>query len=528
MTLHISHVVAGVALAAASWVVQAQEGDPIGRFDVARYQVEGNTLLPQAQVDALLSPFTGKSKDFGDVQRALEALESAYRARGYNVVQVVLPEQELNQGVVKLTVVETKIGKVTVQGNKVFGSDNIRRSLPGLREGSVPHIADISASLRMANENPAKKVSLQLQGGDRDDEVNALLKVDDDKDWRVGANVDNTGSGNTGRSHVGLTYQNANMFDRDQVLTLQYTTTLEKPSQVSVWGLGYHIPLYGWGDAIDLFASYSNVDSGTVVAGLFNLKVSGKGTVLGGRYTIPLERSGEFDGRLVFGFDYKAYKNDVLLLGAQIGNDVTVRPASVAWSGSWTLPKGDASASVTAIHNIPGGDKGRAADFNLARAGAADDYKMLRLAASYSHGFASGWQLRALANAQYSDDALVPGEQFGAGGGGSVRGFSEREVSNDKGLGLSLEAYTPNLCGGIQRFATQCRVVGFVDAAHAARNKPLPGEQTSTTIAGAGLGLRVMVERNLMMQLDWGRVIKGGGVRDTGDSRMHFTMNLSY
>jgi hemolysin activation/secretion protein len=36
----------------------------------------------------------------------------AFRQRGFNVVQVVLPEQELNQGVV-----ETKIGQVRIEGN---------------------------------------------------------------------------------------------------------------------------------------------------------------------------------------------------------------------------------------------------------------------------------------------------------------------------------------------------------------------------------------------------------------------------
>ena len=51
----------------------------------------------------------------GDVT-PLEALEAAYRERGYNVVTVELPEQELNGGVVQLRVVETRIGRVSVKG----------------------------------------------------------------------------------------------------------------------------------------------------------------------------------------------------------------------------------------------------------------------------------------------------------------------------------------------------------------------------------------------------------------------------
>jgi hemolysin activation/secretion protein len=96
---------------------------------------------------------------------ALEALEAAYHARGFNVVQVALPEQELDQGVVRLQVVETRIGKLRVEGNTVFSEDNIRRSLPGLVEGQTPNLGAVSSSLKLANENPSKKTTLQLQSG---------------------------------------------------------------------------------------------------------------------------------------------------------------------------------------------------------------------------------------------------------------------------------------------------------------------------------------------------------------------------
>ena len=71
------------------------------RFDISRFDVVGNSLLPNDVIEAAVAPFTGKGRDFGDVQKALEALEAAYHQRGFNVVQVELPEQELNQGVVR-------------------------------------------------------------------------------------------------------------------------------------------------------------------------------------------------------------------------------------------------------------------------------------------------------------------------------------------------------------------------------------------------------------------------------------------
>jgi len=55
------------------------------------------------------SAFTGRDKDFADVQRALEALERAYTDKGFSAVQVILPEQELDKGVVRFKIVEARI-----------------------------------------------------------------------------------------------------------------------------------------------------------------------------------------------------------------------------------------------------------------------------------------------------------------------------------------------------------------------------------------------------------------------------------
>ncbi len=81
----------------------------------------------------------------------MDALQAAYAKRGYALVRVALPEQELDAGVVRFQVVETRIGRVVVEGNTFHDEANIRRSLPALVEGTIPNISRISASLAQAN-----------------------------------------------------------------------------------------------------------------------------------------------------------------------------------------------------------------------------------------------------------------------------------------------------------------------------------------------------------------------------------------
>lgn len=497
----------------------------IESFEIGRFEISGDTQLGAASMAQLLSPFTGKARHFSDVQQAMQSLEDAYRARGYKLVRVILPEQELNQGTVRLVVTQPRIGTVQIVGNTVFDDANIRHSVPGLREGQSPNLHHISSSLRLANEHPSKKTTLSLQNAARDDEVNATLQVSDEKPWVAGLALDNAGSEQTGRTQLTAQFQHANIANLDHTLSLQFTTTLEQSSKVGVYGVGYHIPLYAWGDALDFYGSYSDVNSGQVSAGAFNLQISGKGTVVGSRYTHNLTGPGEYSSRLIAGLEQKAFQNNVSYQGVQLGNDVTVRPLSLMYFADWTLPSSSTSFYLTAVGNVPGGDHGNDSDFVRLRTGAPSGYSLLRYGLNHVRPLPADWQLRGALNGQISRDSLVPGEQFGAGGAASVRGYMERAIADDQGAMANLELYTPGLCGNP---STQCRLLAFLDTAHVTRNNPLPSERTDATISSAGLGLRLAVGKLLAAQMDVGQVLTDGSGQTKGDTRVHLKMNLSY
>ncbi|PKN04031.1 MAG: peptidase S37, partial [Deltaproteobacteria bacterium HGW-Deltaproteobacteria-9] len=396
-----------------------EKPDDVLRFDISRFQIEGNTLLDTADVEKKLAPFTGKAKDFGTVQEALDALEQAYRDRGFSLVMVMLPEQELEKGVVRLKVIEASLGKITVEGNRFFEQENIRRSLPGLRPGGTPDINAVSRSLKLSNDNPAKKTTLQLKTGEKENETDAILTVKDEKPWKLGITGDNTGNKETGPTRLGVLLQHANVFDRDHLLTMQYTTSPEKIDRVSIYSLGYRVPFYSLGSSLELIGAYSNVDSGTINVAANNLNVSGKGSILGIHYNQNLTRISSYEHKVTLGLDYRAYENNVDFLGNQLGNNVTVHPVSLTYGGTLSLEKINTGFYLMGMQNIPGSWDGRdnAIDFENARAGASRGYNMLRYGANLSYVLGADWQARALVNGQYTNDRLVPGEQYGIGGG---------------------------------------------------------------------------------------------------------------
>ena len=513
---------AGAALSA--FPLAAQE---IPRFPIVRFNVAGNTLLPQSVIDEAVAPFIGPKQTFGDVQQALEALEARYRRLGYTTINVILPEQVLERGEVLLNVVEGRLKDIRISGQKYYDEDNIRATLPTLIEGESPIVHDVSANLRIANENPVKNLKLQLKPGDRDEDIHAEIQVTDERPWKVGLTLENTGSIQTGRNRLGFSFQHANLWNRDHILTAQYQTSPEKPNDVKVYALSYRVPLYSIGDAIDFYATQSNVNAGTISLGAnspINLAISGSGVAYGGRYSLNLRRQGNFEHQLVFGLDNKLSQNSIGAGAVQLGNDITTRPLLFQYNGRWQVEASELSWYGGLVRNLPGGEFGDQSDFDRLPRVAPANFSLLRYGLTANHAYTSDWQVRFVLGGQWTNRPLIPGEQFGIGGAGSVRGFQEREIADDKGLQTSFEVYTPELCqplGGEHR----CRALAFVDSGGV---YSADREKSREHVASTGLGFRYNLGKQASFQTDYGHVLQGGGSQSRGDWRVHARLGVFF
>ncbi|HYU29795.1 MAG TPA: ShlB/FhaC/HecB family hemolysin secretion/activation protein, partial [Gemmatimonadales bacterium] len=283
---------------------------------------------------------------------------------------------------------------------------------------------------------------------------------------------------------------------------------------------------YKLSGVVDILAGYSSVNSGTV-QDLFN--VSGKGTVAGLRYTQLLGRIDSYEHRIAFGLDYRAYKNSVILVGTteSLVPDITVRPASLTYSGRSSQVGRDLSFNLSYSHNVPGGDKGDQAAFDEPgqRSGASAKYSIWRAGAALSQLLPSDFILRAAANAQQTKDLLVPGEQFGMGGADSVRGYYERETASDVGRRFSLEGYSPDFGSRIGS-TWRARALVFYDAARGHDNIPERGPENK--LGSFGLGLRANQGKAFAFRLDVARVTQDAGTRLNGEYRAHAAVAYSF
>jgi hemolysin activation/secretion protein len=178
--------------------------------------------------------------------------------------------------------------------------------------------------------------------------------------------------------------------------------------------------------------------------------------------------------------------------------------------------------------NLPGGNDGSDAVYCASRNNgigecASASYALARWGFSHSRSLAHDWQLRLALNGQYTRDMLVTGEQFGIGGADSVRGFTEREIIDDKGYRGTVELYTPDAGAQTGVSGAHLRGVVFEDWGAVRRINPGPGERGGEYISSAGLGLRYARGHSTSFRLDYAVVLNDGGLQRSWDARGHFS-----
>ena len=501
---------------------------PEPRFEIKRFEVAGADKVPADRLAAALAPFTGPSRRFSDIESAVQAVREVYAEASITAVQVLIPEQTLEGGVVKLQVEELQVARIEIEGAQSRSRDNILRAVPGLSQGATPVDTDLSAQLRLANENPGRQMQVTFRTED-DGSLTGVLRVADRSPWTTQLSLDNTGSATTGKYRAGLAVQHANLLDRDIVAAGQVQTSPGHVDDVKVGFLNLRAPLYPLGLMLDATWVHSSVDSGTVKtsAGDYLLSSIGRSTSL--RVTRLLPRWGAVDQRLSLGQDWRLIDSQVTSTagGPSLVPSLELRPVTLSYSLNWREDASSAFGQASVSHNLPAGGRSAPSAVEESRKGAKPNYTVLRLSAGFATAVGA-WTLNTQWSAQWSNDALVSAELFSIGGEGSIRGFNGRLASADQGQRLGLELQSPVKTWALGTAGPLAGAwVFFAEAGEVRRNLPQAGERVRTALAGAGLGVRLTWRERLALRADVGVVTRGAGLAPRGDRFVHLGLNYA-
>ncbi len=216
---------------------------PKPTFEVSRYEVHGNTQLPEEVIRRAFEEFTGGAVTFDIIRQGRAALQIAYRARGWVGTAVSIPPQTLTNGIVRINVLEGKLVDVLIIGNRHYSSNNIIRALGPIRTNEALNSKVFQAQLDLVNANRDRQIFPKIQPGPEPGTTTLVLDVKDRFPLHSRFELNNQSTPGTPELRGGASAQYENLWNREHTFGLQYSFSLRqmKDQAVPIWR-GLDIP----------------------------------------------------------------------------------------------------------------------------------------------------------------------------------------------------------------------------------------------------------------------------------------------
>jgi len=152
----------------------------LSRIYVKRINLVGNTVFSEGECTALTARYENREITAEELQDLREAFTRFYRQRGYVTSWVIIPDQEVRDGVIHLQAVEGRITGIEVEGNTRFRTGYLAARL---RRSSGPpvNVAGLQGVLERLDDDPRiRRINALLGPGPRPGEGILTVRIDEE------------------------------------------------------------------------------------------------------------------------------------------------------------------------------------------------------------------------------------------------------------------------------------------------------------------------------------------------------------
>ncbi len=489
-------LVACLALGSPDPILTAQE---TANFYIREYRIEGARRLKNLEVEEAVYPYLGPGRTPADVELARVALEKVYRDKGLQTVSVLVPQQDPRRGVIRLEVVEGKVGRLRVNGARFFLPSNVKREAASLAQGTVPDMNQVSKEILGLNRLADRRVTPVLRQGVEPGTVDIDLNVEDKLPLHGSLELNNRYSSNTTATRLNASLSYGNLFQKGHTAGLSFQLAPENTKDALVFS-GYYLARVSDGVSLMLQGTRQNSDVST----LGGAAVGGRGTILGLRALRDLPSTGSFYQNFNAGIDYKNFDENIVIGQDTLSTPIQYYPLSANYGATWLTDNSFTEFNTSLNFHLRGlGSNARF--FSNKRYRADGSYAYIRGDLAHTRDLRGGSQVFGKLQGQLASQPLVNAEQFAGGGLGTVRGYLEATALGDNGVFGSVELRSPSLIGmpaktGIR--TDEWRFYGFADAGVLGICDALPGQARDFSFASAGIGTRFKVKSHYNGSLD--------------------------
>lgn len=490
--------------------------------------LDGVETFPIENFKPILAKYENREVYESELKDALtREITREYLKKGV-IAACFIPPQELAEGVVKLQVIESKMGNVEVTKARFYPRDRLNFYWP-IKAGEVLRYDKISRALQFMNKNPDREVKATLLAGKKPGTTDVLLSQKDKFPIHVTASLDNEGSVSTGKMRNGAGLVDNNALGLDDTILAGYSGSNDSIG----WYIYHKLPVSAFGTNIVYGFSRTTAEP----AKEFKVyDICSEAETASAFVYQDLFQKDNYKGDVFAGIDAK----NKHVVSAPLGGTLNVDKLRILRTGI-SLVDRDAD-NVTYIR--PEFSQGlsflgalRKNEFSSR--GAGNTFSTFSLDAQFIHKFRNNIRSQIRFSGQAASEKLTPQEELYMGGIDSVRGYPSGDYLADTGFASNFELLVPafflpdtvKMPYGERPLNEEITGIFFFDYGYGEKRGQIQGEQNLRRMASVGAGIRIRVLNQADLRLEWAtpldplvnrRLTEDGGNRPW----FHFSLNF--
>lgn len=395
------------------------------RVTVRQFEFAGNTLVSSPQLAAVVAPYLNRPLTFTQLNAAAAAVATYYRDAGW-VVRAYLPAQDVQNGSVRMQIVEAVFGQARVASGSAQRVSS--RQIEGFfqsqqQRGTVLRVDALDRALLLADDLPGVVVAGTMAAGQNERETDLLLQLGDEALATGDANIDNTGTRSTGSDRLAVNLSLNSPMGMGDLLNANLLTA-QGSNYVRV---AYSVPVGydGWRAGVNASSMRYKIVEGAF-AGL-NAEGTSRSTGLEARY--PLVRARQANLFLQLNYDRRDFDN--LTAGASTTRYQTDDYTTALFANAFDdLAGGGANSASIAFTSGTRSNSMGSSD---------QSWRKLNYSVSRQQTLTQNLSVVASVSGQEASNPLDSSEKFYLGGASGVRAYPSSEGSGDSGTLTTLE-----------------------------------------------------------------------------------------
>jgi len=451
-------------------------------FEITRIQLFGNSQFDTAVLHDLVKDAEGTSVTLGQLQALADRITDYYRGQGYPLSRAVIPQQEIDKGLVQIQVIEARLGEVSIDNTSRVRDRLIESTSKQLTTGDAIAQTELERTLLLLNDLPGTNASANLSAGKDAGTTDLNITASPAPALTGQVTLDDFGNRFINRQRVGAGLNFFNPLGLGDVLSLNVITTGKRMQYGS---LGYSLTLNGAGTRLGGSYSALHYVLGDSIA---PLRANGQAQTGDLWIKHPFIRSANKNLYGTLQYNYADLEDRID--AASIKNDRHVKNWSAMLNGDFRdglLGGGINSMSIQYTDGRVKFDDPIAKIADSVTANTTGSFSKWNINLNRLQAINAKTSLWLSLSAQVAEDNLDSSEKMVFGGPFSVRAYDTGAVSGDNGSLVTIE-----LRRSLGQFHGLVQGVVFADAGHVEINDKQWAAATGknkASLSGVGLGV---------------------------------------